>query len=127
MPDMSLDAGGDLWAKVPVADLLKLKSEKEVAYHERNMVVAALSKLLPSHLSRHPDDDIIWDNDWRWIVCVHGPTGQMSWHIHDSELMLFPHLGAKKPWSDYDGHTTEEKYKRLSGILPRNFIPKWRI
>jgi hypothetical protein len=63
-------------------------------YHERNMLVCALSKIYPSLLGRHPSDQE-WDDDWRWIVYVNLPTGQVSWHIHDSELSLFDHLDRK--------------------------------
>lgn len=107
-----------------------LIDQKNQAYAERNKLVCALSKLLPSHLKRHPDDQP-WEDDWRWIVCVHGPTGQMTWHIHDSELPNFIHLEAPEHqgykygpiiplWAligpaacQYDGHSTEEKYERL--------------
>jgi len=84
---------------------------KETAYHERDMLVAALSAIYPSHLCRHPDADADWDDDWRWIVCIHLPTGQATWHIHASELPLFSHLVRDE--NHWDGHTTEEKYRRL--------------
>lgn len=88
-----------------------LKREKDGAYAERNKLVAALSKLLPSHLARHPDEDTTWEDDWRWIVVINGPSGQMTWHIHDSERENFVHLYI----ADYvwDGHSSEEKYHRL--------------
>lgn len=93
------------------ADMLK---QRDGAYSERNKLVRHLSVIYPSHLCRHPDDDETWDDDWRWIVCVHGPTGQMTWHIHVSEVGMFNHLRKKK--NHWDGHTTEEKYQRLSEI-----------
>jgi len=99
-------------------DVAKLRAElagetasKNRAYLERNQLVAALSRILPAHLMRHTPDDPIWEGDWRWIVCIEGPTGQMTWHIHDSHLPLFAHL-KKKP-NNWDGHTTDEKYARL--------------
>ena len=115
-----------------------LTKEKDQAYSERNRLVAALSKLFPSHLSRHPESEV-WDNDWRWIVCIHIPTDsdwdghpnmailerqQVSWHIHDSELHMFNHLGyydatKLRDSCKYDGHTTEEKYMRLEKIYAR--------
>ena len=88
---------------------------KDLAYWERNQLVAALSKMCPSHLCRHEDSDAEWENDWRNIVCVHTPADQITWHIHDSELPYFEHLH----YSDnhYDGHSNEEKYIRLSQIF----------
>ncbi len=95
---------------------------KDQAYRERNMLVSALSKFFPSSLERHPDSDTAWDNDWRWIVFIDLPTGQATWHIHDSELPLFDHL-IRHLHPKWDGHTTEEKYQRLAAIeVQRRFI-----
>ncbi len=97
-------------------DLAELQKSKDLGYAERNRIVAALSMLWPSHLKRHPDSDKDWEDDWRTIVCIHGPAGQMTWHIHDSEAHFFSHLNMKPdPYAncEWDGHTTEEKYRRL--------------
>lgn len=104
-----------------------LVAQKNGAYSERNALVAFLSKLYPSHLARHDENDISWDDEWRWIVCVHAGTGlQMTWHIHDSEYPNFSHLIRSTEHkigdegifflapNDWDGHSTEEKYRRLS-------------
>jgi hypothetical protein len=92
-----------------------LKEEKNNAYWERNQLVVFLSKFYKSHLSLHPEEDEYWEDDWRNLVCVHLPTGQASWHIHDSEVKYFAHLPYEP--NHWDGHTTEEKYKRLAGAL----------
>lgn len=108
-----------------------LTKEKNAAYQERNQLVAALSRLFPSSLERHqPEDDPDWDEDWKWVVFIEIPDerylelpeedrrwahAQVSWHIHDSELPLFDHLERNKG-TKWDGHTTEEKYKRLERI-----------
>ena len=42
---------------------------------------------------------------------------QVSWHIHDSEREMFSHLEVKD--NNWDGHSTEEKYRRLS-IINKN-------
>lgn len=99
------------------ADKERLEEQKDGAYTERDRLVAALSKLLPSWLERHPDEDADWEDDWRWIVFVNAVGGQrqMSWHIHDSELEWFDHLD-RMPGNSWDGHTTEEKYRRLAAI-----------
>jgi hypothetical protein len=88
----------------------KLKEEKDNAYTERNKLVAFISKLYPSHLARHLEDPN-WDADWMNIVFIDTPAGQLSWHIHDSELSLFDHIEYGE--NNWDGHTTEEKYDRL--------------
>ena len=89
-------------------------ASKDGAYHERDMLVAALSKCFPSYLARHSDEDKNWDNDWRWIVYIELPTGQASWHIHDSERELFNHLQVQE--NKWDGHNTERKCQRLAAL-----------
>ena len=88
-----------------------LRTQDEV-YRERDALVAALSKLWPSHLAWHGDPD--WEDGWRNIVCVHSPVGQLTWHIQDDERPQFAHLlVADEHW---DGHTTTEKYARLGAL-----------
>jgi hypothetical protein len=103
----------------------EMLAAKDGAYHERDMVVAALSKCFPSHLSRHSDEDTAWEDDWRWIVYIELPTGQASWHIHDSEFDLFNHLEVRP--NNWDGHNTERKYKRLAAVRTTiTYIDEWK-
>jgi len=90
--------------------------EQDSVYQERDMLVAALSKIFPSHLCMHPETDVSWELEWRYIVCVHLPTGQATWHIHERELPWFSHLPMLA--NHWDGHTTEEKYARLALLKP---------
>lgn len=90
---------------------LALEGQKDAAYRERDQLIAALSKVFPSHLARHEGP---WEEDWRNIVCVHLPTGQATWHVHDGEMPLFAHL--PEGLNHWDGHTTEEKYERLRAL-----------
>lgn len=89
--------------------------DKDLAYRERNQLVATLSKLYPSCLGRHDENDVNWGKDWMNIVYIQLPTGQVSWHIKDTEMEFFAHLeqDLKIKW---DGHTTEQKYKRLNNL-----------
>lgn len=93
---------------------------KDGAYHERDQLVAALTKVFPASIEQHVGEG--WDEAWRNVVIVDLPTGQASWHIHDSELPLFAHLprDAGRVW---DGHTTKEKYARLAALLPQPLLP----
>lgn len=100
-----------------LAEIDRLTKERDGAYRERNQLVCALSKLFPSWLDRHPDSDTSWDAEWRWIVFVRLPTGQASWHIHDSERGWFDHLVVGG--DAWDGHSTDEKYRRLAAITQR--------
>ena len=82
---------------------------------ERDKVVAELTKVFLSHLTRHketPGED--WDPEWLNVVCIHLPTGQATWHIHISETAWFAHLnGVELECKGYDGYSTPEKYQRL--------------
>jgi hypothetical protein len=89
-------------------------TELDRAYYERNALVAALSKLYPSHVGNHDPSDANWEPGWFNIVFIDTPQGQLSWHMHESHMHLFEHLppGA----NEWDGHTTVEKYERLAKL-----------
>jgi hypothetical protein len=89
-----------------------LKKMKDSAYSERNKLVALLASRYPASLERHPEEDKSWEDDWRWIVFIRFPTGQATWHIHDSELPLFDFL-PRNQGRMWDGHSTEQKYERV--------------
>lgn len=115
----------------------ELEKQKNNAYWERNQLVSALSKLMPAWLGKHDENDKGWEKDWRTIVFMEIPAKfrfpgdevlyqdfphQISWHIHDSDIPMFDHLayeycdkisGTSYKW---DGHNTEEKYRRLRTI-----------
>jgi hypothetical protein len=93
----------------------EMEKAKNNAYSERNRMVAALSKLFPASLERHDGDE--WEDDWRWVVFIDLPTGQASWHLHDSEVPNFGHL-AREVGRKWDGHTTDDKYARLAALAP---------
>lgn len=104
---------------------------KDQAYWERNQLVSALSKIYPSWMELHPLEDKEWDKEWRHIVFIeipvrhrnpigHSPDNkkimQLSWHIHDDEVTYFDHLDIKKG-NSWDGHDTDEKYRRLEALF----------
>ena len=96
-----------------VIELRTMEERKDGAYEERNKVVAALAKLFPSGTAKTEIEG--WSEDWHGCVYIDLPTGQVSWHFHDSQAHLFATLPTySKSW---DGHDTEEKYRRL-GALP---------
>jgi hypothetical protein len=97
-------------------DLKACEEYRDCVYGERNKLVCALSKVFPAALARHSEYDKDWEEDWRWIVYITIPTGQVSWHIHDSELPDFNHLS--RITACWDGHSIEEKYRRLKELLP---------
>lgn len=87
-----------------------IRAEKDVAYIERNKVVAALARLFPAGLKR--TDIPGWNKEWHGCVYIDLPTGQVSWHYHDSQAHLFEGLPAYD--GEWDGHDTQEKYRRLA-------------
>jgi hypothetical protein len=107
-----------------VATVATAMAQKDAAYRERDQLVAALSKEFPAHLARHDPLAPGYDAEYSNIVCVHLPTGQATWHIPDSELPLFDHLGGGD--EHWDGHDTEEKYRRLNALLPVGHLPPGR-
>lgn len=105
---------------VPVSELEKLQAEKNAAYAERNQAVALLVRMAlalgwKAGVREHPTEDTLWDADWRTVVFVDLPTGQASWHFHDSEKHLLG--GMPRYVGHWDGHSTPEKYKRVNAAL----------
>lgn len=95
------------------ADKARLTKDKHGAYAERNLLVAALSKLFPAHLERTTIEG--WDPEWEQCVYIELPTGQVSWHLKVGEEANFAHLQWREGPS-WDGHDTPEKYRRLAAI-----------
>jgi hypothetical protein len=99
---------GDGWNEAIEA----MRARKDAAYEERNKVVAALAKLFPSGIARTNIPG--WSEDWHGCVYIDLPTGQVSWHFHDSQAHLFADL---PPYPGiWDGHDTDEKYRRLAAL-----------
>lgn len=80
----------------------------DAVYRERAHLLANLATHYPSHLQYRADP-----NAPGWpILYVSLPTGQVSWHIAESDMDLFTHVRTDL-LETWDGHTTEEKYQRL--------------
>src|SRR6202000_2704208 len=87
--------------------------ERDKAYRERAQLVAHLSANYPAEVVEAPG---ALADPWP-VVYVDTPSGQMTWHITRADLDLFSHLrrviDAAPGW---DGHTTDEKYQRLTEL-----------
>lgn len=98
------------------------KAQKDAAYTERNKCVALIARMalalgLKAGIGQHEDKEgEDWEDDWRNIIFIDLPSGQISWHIHDSDVSMFAFL--PKYDGKWDGHDTEEKYRRVleSGV-----------
>lgn len=93
-----------------------MREHRERAYHERNLLVAALSRIWPSHLMplRPGKDDS--ENTWRWVVCIHSPEGMLNWHLPNAEIdVYFSHL-ERIGDNHWDQHTQDIKWERLEKL-----------
>lgn len=57
-----------------------------------------------------------------WVLYVHTLEGQVTWHIHELDADLFDwveKVSGDHPWAQWDGHDTEEKYRRLERLGER--------
>lgn len=89
-----------------------METRKDSAYFERNQVVAGLAKCFPSGVARTAIEG--WSEDWHGCVYINLPTGQVSWHFHDSQAHLFD--GLPQYNGKWDGHDTPEKYRRVAAL-----------
>lgn len=82
-------------------------------FQERNELLGLLTKFYPAHVCRPtPGTESVL---CPWIVCIHFPTGQCTWHITEKQReTIFKHL-IEQP-NHWDGHTTAEKYRRLAQL-----------
>jgi hypothetical protein len=76
-------------------------------YRERARLIAHLAAVYPSVLVHGADAA---EPEWP-VLFVTLPTGQASWHISPGDLDLFAHVRVGD--GVWDGHSTEEKYRRL--------------
>lgn len=96
---------------------------KNLAYLERNRVVAFLASLALANGWRAGIRSTSiegWDPVWHNCCYIDLPTGQASWHYHDDHAPLFAHLPPYE--GEWDGHSTFEKYQRLE-LQARLIIP----
>jgi GNAT superfamily N-acetyltransferase len=97
--------------------LKKMEARKDAAYRERNQVVAGLAMLavrLGYKAGTAKTAIEGWSEDWHGCVYIELPTGQVSWHFHDSQASFFDFLPPYE--GKWDGHDTEEKYGRLAAM-----------
>lgn len=103
----------DQMSKMKV-DYEDMRKRKDSAYEERNRLVALMATMAVSSGIRKTAIEG-WNEEWHNCVYIDTEVGQMSWHYHDSQAHLFAHL---PPYDkEWDGHTTELKYKRLEQLM----------
>jgi len=84
-----------------------------IAGHERAIALQALaaSALLLGYPISLGIDPKSLDPRWANLLFIELPTGQVSWHIHREDLMLFENLPQNQ--IVWDGHTREERDERI--------------
>jgi hypothetical protein len=90
----------------------EMRAAKDQAYAERNELVAALARQYPSGLRR--TDIPSWGEHWHGCVYIDLPTGQISYHYHDSQAHLF--AGLPPYTKEWDGHDKETVHDRLRAL-----------
>jgi len=96
-------------ARAEVGRLMGAVDEKDEAYRQRNVLVRALAGLFPSGIRRTNIEG--WEEEWQGCCYIDLPTGQVSYHYHDSEDYLFNEL---PPYTqEYDGHDKETAEQRI--------------
>lgn len=124
--DMNIDElrAFDLGRETAVASeiaLAKMRDRKDAAYFERNQCVALIARMaIALGYTAGVAKTAIpgWSEDWHGCVYIDLPTGQVSWHFHDSQSHLYTDL---PPYTRaWDGHDTPEKYLRVGDALRRS-------
>ncbi|MFE2600146.1 hypothetical protein ACFXCZ_27265 [Streptomyces sp. NPDC059396] len=94
------------------AAVARAEEERDGAYRERAHLVAWLASAYESLRVPAPDTD---EPGWQIIYLYAGPW-QMSWHIapRDADLVKDIPTGIDgDPRAQWDGHTTDQKYRRI--------------
>ena len=96
--------------------MLAARRNREAAYSERNLLLAILTRIYPTHLMRFRPTEEAGANAWEWVICMHTPEGQCGWHLPSDEINgLFDHL-ERIDTNHWDGHTRAEKARRLERL-----------
>lgn len=83
-------------------------------YRERDMLVALLSRIYPSHVRQHPRSS----QSHKLVVCIHTPFGQLAWTITDDYMLELYKTGCETTEAqDSDRATTAEKYARIEAHI----------
>lgn len=88
----------------------------ESPYRERARLIALVAAVYPSEIAYSDPNEPDYP-----VIIIETPSGQLSWHLAEADLDLFPHVlqhdrdceGAHLKW---DGHSTEVKYLRLASL-----------
>lgn len=105
-----------------------VETEGASVYRERAMLAALLARTVLAHGGKagirghEPDPDPTWSPEYWTVLLIDLPTGQVSWHLHDSDRDLVAGL----PTYDghWDGHSTELKLERVTACAVAGMPPE---
>lgn len=109
------------WGEAPLDFRIGWAAAAEAAarpvYRERARLLAHLAVFHRSVIVSGADPG----DPARPVLFADTAAGQMTWHLHEDDLDLFPHV-EKIPSDDpaapeWDGHTTDGKYARLTALV----------
>ena len=92
----------------------KESNNTEYVYYDRNLAVMALARLAQQQgYTVGIALDLAETPEWQTVIMIDLPTGQVGWHIRESEL--------QDDWPAYpgkwDGHSDELKWDRIKAFL----------
>lgn len=104
--------------RVAERQVTDLTQRKDGAYEERNRCVALIARMALANgwqagITRTAIEG--WSEEWHGCVYIDLPSGQVSWHYHDSQAPLFAGLPPYE--GEWDGHDTPEKYRRVDTVF----------
>ena len=80
-------------------------------YEARARLTALLAAIYPSYFGSDPGEP-----DWP-VLYIETDAGQLSWHINKKDMHLFEHVVIVEDGPSWDGHSTEEKYRRIESLI----------
>lgn len=89
----------------------QMEQQLNMVYWERNRLVALLARFFPAGIKIDQNAKEGFQN----AIYLETPRGQMSWHIPDDQMVQF--AGLPEMVVEWDGHTNEEKYRRMLLLL----------
>lgn len=118
MSDMDIDRHLRCTIADLTAECKAAREAKDGAYLERNQCVALIGRMAllmgyPVTVTKTTIEG--WSEDWHGCIYIGLPTGQVSWHFHDSQAHLFDGLPIRH--ESWDGHDTPLKYKRVNAAF----------
>ena len=95
-------------------ELPALRKAKNTAYRFRNLLAAALAAHYPAVVYETTDEG--WQKEWATCLYIQLPTGQVSFHFHESERHLVAHvpMAEANPW---DKSGLDEHVERIEGLI----------